>query len=675
MKLVPRLCLQTPILLMLLGITLVVWGLHRPLPPTPSTFTGLPALADTAFTLLLWGYLTLLGAALGERVLRWLRMSGLSEGERLLWSAPTGLILIGYPAYALGWLGLFHRPVIAGLILGMTFWLAPDMAASARQAIRALQSAPASLMGSSRTARWAGWLMATLLGFSFLIALTPPTAYDALWYHLEAPRRFLEAGRIYPDFHNWPANYAFGTSMLYAIPLALGDDIAPQLLHWTFGLAFLGLTLGLARPYAGEWAWVAPAFMLTMPGLTFRLMPAALADVAAACLELMAFGALLRASKHQETGWLLAAGMWTGLAMGTKFSSLPILATGVAFWIWRGFPMGIPSRVRRLISSLILTLILAAPWYLKNAFWFGTPLFPAWLRSNDPEVNFRSYLYQEYTNSKGATGLGRAIFFVWALFAPERIDYVSLPWVAPLGLLISVLFARWLPVEVIGLAGARAFLWALGPPRIRFLLSALALWGIGIAAALSACSSQNRWHRLSTWAMTRGLLALLAFLVAAGELSMLISRPWAVALGMESRADFLRRALSGYRGMEWVQSHLKPEERILLIGDTRHYYCPVQCFPEADHFTWARIVWAAGFDPEAVARRLETMGITHLWIHHGTMKWLLNHDPEGWVRRSEDFLRTRFAPRCAHPVYADEDVEILHLTCIEIRSATGEMTR
>ncbi len=90
MKLVSRLRLQTPILIMLLRITLVVWGLHRPLPPTPSTLTGLPALADTAFTLLLWGYLTLLGAALGERVLRWLRLSGLSDGERLLWSAPTG---------------------------------------------------------------------------------------------------------------------------------------------------------------------------------------------------------------------------------------------------------------------------------------------------------------------------------------------------------------------------------------------------------------------------------------------------------------------------------------------------------------------------------------------------------------------------------------------------------
>jgi hypothetical protein len=58
------------------------------------------------------------------------------------------------------------------------------------------------------------------------------------------------------------------------------------------------------------------------------------------------------------------------------------------------------------------------------------------------------------------------------------------------------------------------------------------------------------------------------------------------------------------------------------------------------------------------------MGITHLWIHHGTMKWLLNHDPGGWVRRSDEFLRTRFIPLCARLEYTDEDVEILRLTCV-----------
>jgi hypothetical protein len=32
--------------------------------------------------------------------------------------------------------------------------------------------------------------------------------------------------------------------------------------------------------------------------------------------------------------------------------------------------------------------------------------------------------------------------------------------------------------------------------------------------------------------------------------------------------------------------------------------------------------------------------------------------------RSDEFLRVRFAPRCARLEYADEDVEILRLTCV-----------
>jgi len=187
---------------LLVGGMLAGWGLHRPLPPAPSTHTGLATLADTGFALLLWGYLTLEGTALGARVLRGLRLSDLSEREQLLWSIPTGLILLGYPVYALGLLGLLRPPIIAGLILGLALYLRQDMEAMAREIFEALRIAFARLGGAPPTARWAGWLMATLLGFSFLIALTPPTEYDALWYHLEAPRQFLKAGRVYPDPHD-----------------------------------------------------------------------------------------------------------------------------------------------------------------------------------------------------------------------------------------------------------------------------------------------------------------------------------------------------------------------------------------------------------------------------------------------------------------------------------------
>jgi hypothetical protein len=287
----------------------------------------------------------------------------------------------------------------------------------------------------------------------------------------------------------------------------------------------------------------------------------------------MAFGALLRSSERRDPGWLHAAGIWTGLALGAKFSSLPVLVAGNGFWLWRGFPADLPGRMKRLMRYLILTLLLAAPWYLKNAVWFGTPLFPAGLKSNDPEINFRNYLYQEYTNLSERF-LNRSMFLVWSFIAPERLDYVTLPWIAPLGLLISVLFAQRMPTGIIGLAGARALLWVLGPPRVRFLLPSLALWGIGIAAAVSSHPNRSRLHRLGAGAMIYGQLALLALLVMGGQIVMVTSRPWAVALGAESRADYLRRSLSGYRAMEWARARLSPEERILLIGDTRHYYCP-----------------------------------------------------------------------------------------------------
>lgn len=93
--------------------------------------------------------------------------------------------------------------------------------------------------------------------YGLIIALAPPTIYDALWYHLQAPRLFLAAGRIYPEPHNWPANLAFAGSMLYAIPLALGNDTAPALL--------LAHAYRIARRHAPATAWAAPALLLTAP--------------------------------------------------------------------------------------------------------------------------------------------------------------------------------------------------------------------------------------------------------------------------------------------------------------------------------------------------------------------------------------------------------------------------
>lgn len=651
-----------------LALLLTVIGLRRPLPPAPSTATGLPALLNTLFTLALWALLVLLGAALGRRILQAFRLPWASPHEALWFALPTGLLALGYPVYALGLAGLFRRDVFAVLFVALVLALGKDIHDAARAIGKGLRAAWANGLELPATRKLLWFWMLFLGGGSFLLALTPPINYDALWYHLQAPRLFFDAGRIYPEWNNWPANYAFAASMLYALPMALGSDIVPKLLHWTFSLTLLGLMYRHVRSQAPSVAWMAPAFMLTMFDFVREMAPSAWVDNATGTLILMAYLGLLQAVRTRKARWLRAAGLWAGLAAGVKVSALSTLAVGVLFWLARGFPKAWRPRLRLALVFLGIALMAMAPWYLKNAFWFGTPLFPAGMRGLDAETHYRVLLNTKYTNLEFDATSNRLLRPLYLLIAPQKLTGISPPPVLSLGLLLFILAVLFLsfpwPDEAsLGVLGV--LFWALGPSNTRFLMDNFALWGI--VCALVAAHAQGlpspRWGRWIAKIWLYALAILLPFTVFLLGFLLNIRRPWQVIIGRESQNAYLERVLSGYRGLEYMKSHLAPRDRVLLIGDTRHYYCPQQCYPEADHFTWPRWVWAAHANQRALLARLHQKGITHLWLHYGTLHALLAYDPDHQMRQSWTFLQTQFAPSCTEPVYVDQEVALLRITC------------
>lgn len=639
-------------------------------PKRGMTGVGPLALAEAAFALALGVLLVLLGGALGGRVLRGLGLAQGEAGEDLGRAIPVGLVLLGYPVYALGLVGLFRPFWIFLAVGGLFLVLGGEVIRVARAVGRCLMvDLPREVRALPPAGRLVLLLFVPMGLYGLIIALAPPTIYDALWYHLQAPRLFLAAGRIYPEPHNWPANYAFAGSMLYAIPLALGNDTAPALLHLTFGALLLAHAYRIARRHAPATAWAAPALLLTAPAFIGRLAAAAMVDLIPGVLELLAAEAILEASgEHRRQGWR-AAGLYLGLALGTKLGAAPAVLACVLLGLWRARGRPWRETARDLLALLAPAALLAAPWYGKNALWFGTPFFPAGFRGSDPETAFRAWLLVAYTNA----------------------DYIESPWPRPVVLLGYLLFrpdliqSSWSPLWLFALplafalnpaawrwggwgwAVARVVLWTLGPPRGRYLMGAFALVGVVFAMGLQRGEGALIRGGLAPRVYRFGaglLLAWLLFLSVIHGKVLWDERPWAVVLGLESRAEFLERWLFGFRGMTFVAQHLSPSDRVLLIGDARHYYCPAVCDPEADHFTWPRLVWAAGFQVEALRERLRQRGVTHLWVSRPDLEWLQKWDPGGWVGRSVRFLYEVFLPRCGERIYADAEVEIFRLTCL-----------
>jgi hypothetical protein len=149
-----------------------------------------------------------------------------------------------------------------------------------------------------------GIAVALVLGLCGLVtvagALNPPGAleWDALSYHLAAPKRYLEAGRIYyiPDDHH--SNFPFTLNMLYLWMLSLGSVSGAKLCHWLCGVL---LTLSVytcgARHFNKTVGQIAAVIVATTPILLWESTTAYI-DLALALFSFLSFYAVLNARKE-----------------------------------------------------------------------------------------------------------------------------------------------------------------------------------------------------------------------------------------------------------------------------------------------------------------------------------------------------------------------------------------
>jgi hypothetical protein len=126
-------------------------------------------------------------------------------------------------------------------------------------------------------------------------------------YHLQAPRIFLEQGRLslLPDI--WQANGPMAVEMLFAIGLAFGRDAFAQLIHVSCAVLLVTGVFILGRRYLGKMGgWVAAALFAGVPVLPLWAASAQV-DVAWALFE---FWHYLLSSCGSDRGTKMACAGW-----------------------------------------------------------------------------------------------------------------------------------------------------------------------------------------------------------------------------------------------------------------------------------------------------------------------------------------------------------------------------
>ena len=594
---------------------------------------------DLAFVTILAAIATGLGAWL-------LRRFGAdldSAVDRLALALPLGLGAIALAVLGLGEIGeLGLRGIVTILAIA-----AIPASLGARGLLDDLRSLASYSRGPDREGGFATWVdIAFVIGLgvclvgTLICAFPPVTDGDALSYHLQVPKWFLERGSVAFDPDLPATAYPMVTEMLYAVALALRGPVACRLVHWVIGLAFALNVTALARPALGPRAWWAGTIALLVPAVS-NGMSAPLNDVSLAAFGSAALLAWMSFSAKPSIRAAALVGVYTGLALGVKYPALVLAALlGLAI-ILRirpivGFPsLGGPNNsIARATPELIENLsvvqcdrnslnrfahvaafiasatLVGGCWYVRASYHTGNPVYPFFRRvfggAGLDQVLAMQRRPLPLTIWSSLTALGPLTL------EPARFDSFFHQ-LGPVFLLFlpPILWMRPRPPRSVLtlLAIGYAFLLLCMTQRqsTRFLLIAAAPFSVCVAWVA------DEWCRKNTWlsrALVSGLVLVLAF-EAAWSLAR-TRHVIKVVLGAESTDAYLTRKEPTYRVGQWIAANLPPDAKV--VGqDHRGFYLPREYTMERLHRLRTGL-GTHGEDARAVIQHFEDAGYTHLLL-------------------------------------------------------------
>lgn len=315
---------------------------------------------------------------LGRPVVRRLRCDNADPLAGTVWSLGLGMTLAGIALMVLGLVGLLYRPLIGVLTFAAAFWALYEV----RLAWQTRGAGAGDCFGRHPPV-WLthglGALAALAALGSLIAALAPATDGDALCYHLELPKLFLNDHALAFVAFNDNATFPLLAEMWYLWALCLDGPIAAQLVHWGLGLLLAAAAVLVAEVVLGRpWAWLAGALMLLVPGISNQ-MTAALNDLALATFTTLAVAAWMRGrgEEHAQPAMMLA-GIFLGAALSIKYTAALFMAAWGACWLYLLLRQA--GRRREHLQSMAVVFVLAAavagPWYVRAAWHRGNPVYP-----------------------------------------------------------------------------------------------------------------------------------------------------------------------------------------------------------------------------------------------------------------------------------------------------------
>lgn len=492
-----------------------------------------------------------------------------------------------------------------------------------------------------RSTQWLAAFCALALGVALLRALAPPTAWDALVYHLTGPKWYLEARHLTHDRDLAYLGFPQWGGMLFMWAMQMGNDRAAAVMHWVFAPLTLMLLPDLLKPIAPRSGWLAAALLLSTTTLVilagwayveWMLMFAVTASILA----------VVYAGETGESRWLIIAGVTAGLAFGAKYTAVGVIVgLGLAVIVHRSRKSEAGSQsgdgeLRSLLRSIVLfglsALVVMLPWLIKNWTLTGNPVYPFFLPGKFWD-SARAFWYgrggtglslwrlliapweMTVQGAEGFNGYGATIGPLWLVLLPalpfswERWSGEARRRLTAILVVTGTAYVVWLTqVGWSGLLGQSRLLFGvfplmaclsvaafegLAPPNEEYVEGGLNVrWLIGAVIALVLVLSAVEWAQ-----------------------SVLNDNPLSAIAGAQSEQNYLRAKLGWYAAAVEEINALPPGSKVMFLWEPRTYYCvaSVDCEPDALLDRWWH-VRQSGMGADTVAAQWHAEGVTHVLV-------------------------------------------------------------
>jgi len=443
----------------------------------------------------------------------------------------------------------------------------------------------------------------------FLLNCTPPITRDALVHHLAIPKLWLLNGGFYEIPWADYSYYPMYINLLYLVCLCFENDIAPKFIHLLFGFSTGVLIYRyLRQKYDGNWGLLGMIIFITTP-IVIWLSTSAYIDLGMTFFTTASILALVKwcDNEYKPFKWLLLSSVCMGIAVGSKYNALLaflIVNLLVIFLYARNTEKQIASIKYGLIFAFIAALT-ASPWYLKNYFLTGNPFYPLF-------NTFFQSLHQhsienmlQYQAMKKTGGLNffqmRELMYgetLWEiLLIPLRVffqgsDYGYRYFQGVLNPVLIV-FAPFILIDkkyrrdkfIFSVFSIVFMLLAyfLTKQQVRYLLpifpflAILAVMGIkNLAEYIGEIKYFSSWPETFNLSVRNsiffGVIVLLSFNFVYLKNRVNIIKPFAYISGPETKNEFLRRHLSYFPAVEYINSSLSNDAIILTLFLGRQGY-------------------------------------------------------------------------------------------------------